>query len=69
MLVFIHQKIERVDGLNHAIEVREVALGWGDLVPTRFASSPHLNTAVLHLTVGIVSDIIQDYTVIRLVRF
>lgn len=56
----VHQEIQHVDRLDHAIEGRQVAFGRRDVVPAGFTSDPDLNAAILRLTVGIMCDIVDD---------
>lgn len=70
MLVFVNQEIKQVNGLNHAIVCGLEALGRGDdIVPTRLASNPQLDTLILGLTVGIMCDFVDDNALGRVVGF
>lgn len=66
--VFVHQKIQQVDCLDHAIEGRQVALGGRDVVPARLASNPDFNAAILRLAVGEMRDIVDDNALRSVVR-
>ena len=66
--VSVHQEIQQVDCLDHAIEGRQVALGGRDVVPARFASNPDFNAAILRLAVGEMRDIVDDNALRSVVR-
>lgn len=66
--VSVHQEIQHVDRLDHAIECRQITFGGRDVVPTSLASNPDLNAAILCLTIGVMCDIVNDNALRGVVR-
>jgi hypothetical protein len=62
MLVSIREKIQHIDSLDHAAKGRHIALGGRNIVPASLASHPELNTAILGLSIGVMSDIVNNDT-------
>jgi hypothetical protein len=62
MLVPIHEEIQHIDRLDHTTEGRHVALGRRDIIPAGLAGHPKLNTAILRLAIGVMSDIVDNDT-------
>lgn len=62
MLMPIHEEIQHIYSLDHATEGRHVALGRRDIIPASLAGHPELNTAILRLAIGVVSDIVDNDT-------
>lgn len=65
--MFIDQKIEHINGLDHTVVRGLEALGRrNNIIPTRLAGNPQLDAFILRLAVGIMCNLVDDNALRRL---